>query len=84
LTNFVAIPAVIAILWLALASLLLSFVWPLLIWLVTVLNSTLSFIADHMPGASIEGLHPSALQTAMIYVIILSVYLIVLRYDQHY
>ena len=63
---------------------LLSFVWPLLIWLVTVLNSTLSFIADHMPGASIEGLHPSALQTAMIYVIILSVYLIVLRYDQHY
>lgn len=47
------------------------------------LNSALTFIAGRLPCPSIEGLHPSALQTAMVYVNIVSLFLIVKRYDKH-
>ena len=76
------IPAVIVILYLALASLLLPVVGSVLLWVVGALNTVLSFVAARLPFASIEGLHPSVLQTAMIYVMIISVYLIVVRYDK--
>jgi competence protein ComEC len=38
----------------------------------------LAYIAT-IPGANIEGLHPTITQTTMIYVIIVAVYLLVLR-----
>ena len=82
LTNLIVIPAVIVILDLALASLLLPVVGSVLLWVVGALNTVLSFVAARLPFASIEGLHPSVLQTAMIYVMIISVYLIVVRYDK--
>lgn len=81
LTNFVAVPAAMIILYLA----LLSVFWPLmivaLVHVVGWLNSSLSYIAS-LPYASIEGLHPSALHTAMVYVIIVSLLLILIRYDK--
>ena len=84
LTNIVVVPAVTLILCLALASLLLPVVSTALVSIVGWLNVFLSFVANRLPCASIEGLHPSALQTAMVYVIIISVYLIIIRYDKRF
>ena len=83
LTNFIVIPLTTAILYLALAALLLPVAGIALLTVVGWLNSALTFIAGRLPCPSIEGLHPSALQTAMVYVIIVSLFLIVKRYDKH-
>ena len=82
LTNFIAIPAATLILYLALVALLLPVAGTLLLWVVGWLNRALTFIAVSLPCASIEGLHPSAVQTAMVYVVLVCVYLIVVRYDK--
>ena len=82
LTNFIAIPAATLILYLALVALLLPLTGTLLLWVVGWLNRALTFIAVSLPCASIEGLHPSAVQTAMVYVVLVCVYLIVVRYDK--
>ncbi|MBQ8711834.1 MAG: ComEC/Rec2 family competence protein [Prevotella sp.] len=87
LTNFVVIPVTTVILYLALAALLLPVLSGLLLMVVGGLNTVLTFIATHLPHASIEGLHPSVLQTVMVYVVIVSVYLIVIRiirYDEYF
>lgn len=83
LTNFVVIPTTTLILCLALAALLLPAVGSALLCTVGALNAVLTFIAVSLPCASIDGLHPSVLQTAMAYVIIVSVYFILTRYDDH-
>lgn len=83
LTNIVVIPTTTLILCLALAALLLPAVGSALLWTVGALNTVLTFIAVSLPCASIDGLHPSVLQTAMAYVIIVSVYFILTRYDDH-
>ena len=83
LTNIVVIPTTTLILCLALAALLLPAVGSALLWTVGALNTVLTFIAVSLPCASIDGLHPSVLQTAMAYVIIVSVYFILIRYDDH-
>ena len=79
LTNYVAIPAATVILYLA----LLMMFWPLmmvpLVHVVGWLNSSLSLIS-RLPFASIEGLRPSALQTASVYVIITCIYLMIVIY----
>ena len=82
LTNLIVIPAATAILCLALLALLLPATGVLLLQVTAWLNAALTLIASRLPFASIEGLHPSALQTAMVYVIIVSVYLIIIRYDK--
>jgi len=82
LTNLVVIPATTAILYLAIGALLLPLVGTVLLHVVGWLNGVLTLMATRLPLASIEGLHPSALQTAMVYVIIMCSYLIVLRYDK--
>lgn len=71
LTNCVVIPAATLILYLALATLLWPAVGYVLAAVVGMLNSTLSYIGS-LPGASIEGLHPSAMLTVSVYGIILS------------
>lgn len=81
LTNLVVIPATTLILYLALAALLLPALGTVLLWAVGALNSILSLMAG-LPLASIGGLHPSALQTVMIYVIIVSTYFILIKYDK--
>ena len=75
LTNFLVIPAATLILYLSLAVLLIPRLAYLLIYIVTKLNATLSYITT-IPGASIDGLHPTLLQVSMVYVIILAVYLL--------
>ena len=82
LTNFIVIPAATLILYLALVTLLLPLAGTLLLWVVGGLNRALTFMAVSLPCASIEGLHPSAVQTAMVYVVLVCLYLIVVRYDK--
>ena len=72
LTNFIVIPAATLILWLSPVVLLFPSLAYLLLYIVKCLNTVLEQMAA-WPGASIEALHPSVLQTAMIYVVILCI-----------
>ena len=83
LTNFIVIPMTTVILYLALTALLLPMTGIALLTVVGWLNNALTFIAGRLPYPSIEGLHPSVLQTAMIYVIIVSTFLMIRIYDKH-
>ena len=83
LTNFIVIPAATLILWLSLLVLIIpSFVY-LLLYIVGLLNAVLTKMAT-LPGASIDGLHPSIIQVAMMYVIIASCYLLVIFLQKIY
>jgi competence protein ComEC len=73
LTNFIVIPAATLILYLALGTLLIPALGVLLAGIVGLLNTTLLYIST-LPGATIEGLHPSVMLTASIYGIIFSAY----------
>ena len=71
LTNLIVIPAATLILWLSPVVLVFPSLAYLLLYIVKCLNTVLGQIAV-WPGASIEALHPSVLQTVMIYVVIFS------------
>lgn len=73
LSSFVAIPAVTVIVWLALATLLISGLTPVLTAVTNGLNACLDAIS-RLPGANIEGLRPTLLQVCLTYVLILCVY----------
>ena len=77
LTNFIVVPTATLILWLAPVVLLIPSCAYLLLYIVSLLNIILTFLA-RLPLASIDNLHPTTLQVAMIYVIIASVYLLIL------
>ncbi len=68
-TNLVVVPFATLIVFAAMAALLLPVLSVVVLWLAGVLNSVLGIIAS-WPLASIEGLHPSLLQVAMMYVLI--------------
>ena len=74
-TNLLVIPAVTVILWGALLLLLVPCYWMGVVLTTTVglLNKGLSLIAS-LPLASIEGLHPSVLQVALLYLLAAIVY----------
>jgi len=76
LTNFVVIPAAFMILWLSLAVMIFPPLTHLLLYIVQSLNGVLRAISA-IPGASIEDLHPTVFQVAMIYVIIFCFYLLI-------
>ena len=78
LTNFIVIPAATLILWLSPVVLVFPSLAYLLLYVVGLLNAILTKMAA-IPWASIEGLHPTKLQTAMMYVIIAASYLLVKR-----
>ena len=78
LTNFIVVPAATLILYLSLAVLLVPSLAYLLLYMVSALNAVLTRIAA-IPGASIEGLHPTPLQVVMAYVIIAATFLLVLQ-----
>lgn len=78
LANLVVVPAATLILYLSLVVLLIPSFAYLLIYIVETLNRLLTGIAT-LPGASIEGLHPTLLQVWMIYVIIGAVYCLLIR-----
>ena len=73
LTNFIVIPAATIILYLALGALLIPSIGIILANIVGLLNTTLLYIAS-LPGATIEGMHPSVMLTASIYGIIFASY----------
>ena len=79
LTNFIVIPAAIVILWLSPVVIVFPSLTYLLLYIVSGLNALLTAIAS-LPGASIEGLHPTILQTTMTYVVIVACYLLVSRF----
>ena len=71
LTNFIVIPAATVILYLALGTLIIPSIGVILASVVGLLNTTLLYIAT-IPGATIEGLHPSIMLTASIYGVIVA------------
>jgi len=83
LSNFVVIPMVTLILYLALASLvtgwsaLAGYVAAALAWVVHATNSLLGYIA-RLPGCTIEGLEPTVLQVVCLYIIIGCVWLLLM------
>lgn len=81
LTNFIVVPAAVVIILLSLVVMMIPSLAYLLLYVVTLQNAILTRIAS-IPGACIDGLHPTILQVSMVYVIILSVYLLVARYHQ--
>ena len=78
LTNFIVIPAAMAILWLSLVVLLFPSLAYILLYIVQCLNTILSRITA-LPGASIDNLHPRVLQVMLIYVLIFCSYLLIER-----
>ena len=78
LTNFVVIPAAMLILYLSLVTLLVPSLAYILFNFVAALNHLLAKMAM-IPGASIDDLHPTKIQTTMIYVIIVAVYLLAVK-----
>ena len=75
LTNFIVVPAATLIIMLSLAVMVVPSLAYLLIYIVGWQNTILTKMAA-IPGASIDGLHPSLLQVAMVYVVIASVCLL--------
>ena len=73
LTNFIVIPAATLILYLSLTTLLIPSIGVVLASIVGLLNTTLLYIST-IPGATIDGLHPSVMLTASIYAIIFATY----------
>ena len=80
LSTLVAIPCAYAILWLSLCYLLLPLpcIGSLLLFVAGSMNGALANIAS-WPYASIGHLEPTARQTVLIYAVLVSVYLIVVR-----
>ena len=77
LTNFIVIPATTLILYLSLMVFIVPSLAYLLLYIVGLLNTVLTKISI-LPGASIDGLTPTVLQVVMVYVIIVSCYLLIL------
>ena len=79
LTNFIVIPAAMLILYLSLLVFVVPSLAYILFEIVTALNGLLAKIAS-IPGASIDDLHPTKIQTTMIYLIIVAVYLLAVKF----
>ena len=73
LTNLIVIPLATFILYGAVFTLVIPALGGALLWLVSLLNTVLEWIAA-LPLACISGLHPSVLQTVMVYVLIAVAY----------
>ena len=78
LTNFIVVPAAMVILWLSIVVLVFPSLAYLLLYIVQFVNAALLRITV-IPGASIDGLHPSVTQVVLIYVLIFCIYLLIER-----
>jgi competence protein ComEC len=67
------VPAAYLILYGTLLMLFIPALSPVVIGIVGMLNKTLTLIA-HLPFASIEGLHPNALQIVLCYLLVAIIY----------
>jgi len=81
LTNLIVIPGVTLILYLSMVVFVMPSLAYLLLYIVSGLNTLLTTIAS-IPGASIDGLHPTKLQTTMTYVVIVACYLLAFRFSR--
>lgn len=75
LTNLIVVPFATLILYGALVVMVVPAVGTVLAKVVQCLNNILSWLSQ-LPGASIEGLHPSVLQTVLCYVLVLLFYIL--------
>jgi len=73
LTNLIVVPLATLILYGALLVMLVPAAGGVLAWVVQLLNNALAWLSQ-LPGASIEGLHPSVLQTVLCYLLVLIFY----------
>lgn len=80
LTNLIVIPAVTLILYLSVIVIVIPSLLHLLLYIAGLLNLILGKIAV-LPGASVE-IHPSLLQTLLVYVVILASYLLIRKIVQ--
>ena len=78
LTNFIVLPAAYLILGFSLIVLLFPSLAYILLYIVDTLNAILLRITA-IPGSSIDGFHPNALQVVLTYVIIFCTYLLIER-----
>ena len=78
LTNFIVIPAAMVILWLSIVVLVFPSLAYILLYIVEFLNASLNRITT-IPGACIDGLHPSVIQVVLIYILIFCSYLLIER-----
>ena len=78
LTNFIVIPLVTLILYVALVVMLFPSLGGVLVALVDIMNRALGWVA-RLPCSSIDGLHPSVLTVSLLYVIVLLIYLVTSR-----
>lgn len=83
LTNLVAVPLATAILHVAVFTFVFPALGSLLLWLVAALNNSLQLLS-HLPLSCISGLRPNFLQTAMAYVLVAVLYLLLKRLPQRY
>ena len=81
LTNLIVIPGVTLILYLSMIVFVMPSLAYLLLYIASLLNYVLTRIAA-IPGASIDGLHPTILQATMTYVVIVACYLLAFRLSQ--
>ena len=81
LTNLIVIPGVTLILYLSMIVFVMPSLAYLLLYIASFLNYVLTRIAA-IPGASIDGLHPTILQATMTYVVIVACYLLAFRLSQ--
>ena len=79
LTNLVAVPATTLILWLAPAVIAIPKLSVCLSTVVDLLNNILTRLAA-LPGASIDGLHPTPLQVWALYAVFAAVYLLLSKW----
>lgn len=78
LTNLIAVPVVMLMVYAGLAAVLFPSVAPVVLKGVEYVNKALGWIAQ-MPCSSIDGLHPSLLRVVLLYVLLAAVYLLISR-----
>ena len=76
LTNLIAVPVVMLMVYAGLAAVLFPSVAPVVLEGVEYVNKALGWIAQ-MPCSSIDGLHPSLLRVVLLYVLLAAVYLLI-------
>ena len=79
LTNLLVIPAATLILYGAVVTLIIPAMGSVLVWMTGMLNSALGWMSG-LPLSSIEGLHPSWWQVALVYVLEVLFFLLLWRY----
>jgi competence protein ComEC len=79
LSNIIIVPLATLLLYAAVLTLIIPQLGFMLMWIASLLNAVTNRMAN-LPMASITGLHPSPLQVALLYVAIVTLWLLLLLY----